>query len=133
MNNPTRKALILLSSILFLSNAACTTIKPIYADEQATVAEKIQVGDRVRLTYIDGREKDIDVTEVNDMEISGTLHKATLNQRKGAAVVADWKDIYGTETVQISPLKTAGAAVGIVAAIPLLAVGVLFAGAAGGY
>ena len=83
MNNPTRKALILLSSILFLSNAACTTIKPIYADEQATLAEKIQVGDRIRLTYIDGREKDIDVTEVNDTEISGTLHKATVNQRKG--------------------------------------------------
>ena len=133
MNNPTRKALILLSSILFLSNAACTTIKPIYADEQATIAEKIQVGDRIRLTFIDGREKEIDVTEVSAAEISGTLHKATVNQRKGAVVVADWKDIYGTETVKISALKTAGAAVGIVAALPLLAVGVLFAGAAGGY
>jgi hypothetical protein len=133
MNNLTRKALILLSSILFLTNAACTTIKPIYADEHSTIAGKIQAGDRVQLTFIDDRVKVIDVVRVDETEISGTLRTGTLNQRKGAIVVADWKDVYAAETVKISPLKTAGAAVGIVVAIPLLAAGAVLAGAAGGY
>ncbi len=129
MNGLIRKTLILLSSTLFLLTAACTTIKPIYADEHATLAEKIQVGDRVRLTYIDDRVKVIDVTKVSETEISGTLHKATLSQRKGAPVVADWRDVYAAERVRISALKTAGAAVGIIAAIPFLAIGVMVAGA----
>ncbi|MCH8100153.1 MAG: hypothetical protein IIB74_06925 [Proteobacteria bacterium] len=129
MNGLIRKTLVLLSSTLFLLTAACTTIKPIYADEHATLAEKIQVGDRVRLTYIDDRVKVIDVTKVSETEISGTLHKATLSQRKGAPVVADWRDVYAAERVRISVLKTAGAAVGIVAAIPFLAIGVMVAGA----
>ena len=47
--------------------------------------------------------------------------------------MADWQDIYTVETVKISAIKTAGAAVGVVVAIPFLAVGALFAGAAGGY
>ena len=129
MNGLIRKTLILLSSTLFLLTAACTTIKPIYADEHATLAEKIQVGDRVRLTYIDDRVKVIDVTKVSETEISGTLHKATLSQRRGAPVVADWRDVYAAERVRISALKTAGAAVGIIAAIPFLAIGVMVAGA----
>ena len=108
MNGVIRKALVLLSSTLFLLTAACTTIKPIYADEHATLAEKIQV---------------------SETEISGTLHKATLSQRRGAPVVADWRDVCAVERVRISALKTAGAAVGIVAAIPFLAIGVMAAGA----
>ena len=55
-----------------------------------------------------------------------------MTQRKGAAVDEEWADVFSVETVKISPVKTAGAAVGIVAAIPFLALGVMFAGA-GGY
>ena len=99
---------------LFFLNTACTTIKPIDIDEQSTYAQKIEVGEKVRLIYLDGRVNEIRVTEVNDLEITGKLES-------GAVIFADWRDIYEAERVEISPIKTAGAAAGIVVAIPVLA------------
>ncbi len=133
MNKTLRKTIILLLSGLFLMNAACTTIKPVYNLDDKPFATQVKAGDRVRLTYLDGRSNEINITEVTETEIRGTIHKNTLFQPRGAGVVADWQDIYTVETVKISAIKTAGAAVGVVVAIPFLAVGALFAGAAGGY
>lgn len=122
----------LMMSALFLLSTACTTIKPVYDLDDQSIASQVEAGDRVRLTYLDGRSKEINITEVTATEIKGTIHKNTGTQPRGAPVVADWQDIYTVETVKISAIKTAGAAVGVVVAIPFLAVGALFAGAAGG-
>lgn len=132
MNSLTRKALILLSSTLFLLNAGCTSIKTIDTAEETTYSQQIEVGERIRLTYLDGRVQDIHVTNINATEISGTIHQGGLKRTTGRGVVVDWRDVHLAERVKISALKTAGAAVGIVAAIPFLAVGVMMAGA-GGY
>lgn len=123
----------LMMSGLFLLSTACTTIKPVYDLDDRPIASQVKAGDRVRLTYLDGRSKEINITEVTATEIKGTIHKNTRTQPRGAEVVADWQDIYTVETVKISAIKTAGAAVGVVVAIPFLAVGALMAGAAGGY
>jgi len=134
VKNTSRKIAILIASSLFLANTACTTIKPVYDVGPESYASQIKAGDRVRLTYLNDRNKEIVVTEVSETEIKGTLYKQTRHEPKGYEVVADWKDIYSVDTVKISAIKTAGAGVGIIVAIPLLAVGaVLFgAGAAGG-
>jgi hypothetical protein len=129
MNGLTRKALILLSSTLFLLNAGCTSIKTIDTAEETTYSQQIEVGERIRLTYLDGRVQDIHVTNINATEISGTIHQGGLKRTTGRGVVVDWRDVHLAERVKISALKTAGAAVGIVAAIPFLAVGVMMAGA----
>lgn len=131
MSGRGRIAVILITSTLFLLNAACTTIKPIEAGEEPGYSEQIEVGERIRLTLLDGRVKDIRVTAINATEVSGTLVKATATQRKGALIVADWRDVYVAERVKISALKTAGAAVGVVIAIPILAVGAVLACGAG--
>ena len=112
---PASKQTVLFVIIVLLTNTGCTTIKPIDVDDQTTFAEQIKVGDKVRLAYLDERVREIRVTEVNDQEIIGKLES-------GAVVIADWRDIYDVEQVRISPLKTAGAAVGIIVAIPVIAV-----------
>ncbi|MCP4301913.1 MAG: hypothetical protein GY783_15105 [Gammaproteobacteria bacterium] len=126
MNAVTRKIVLLLSLAAFSMNAACTTIKPIDVDEQTTYAQQIKVGDKVRLLYLDERVKEIRVTEVNEQEISGKLDS-------GGVVIADWRDIYEAEQVKISPVKTAGAAVGVVIAIPVLAVLAIMSGCVSTY
>ena len=129
MNSNTRRFAIVIGGIFVMTNAACTTIKPVYDTEQTPFAAQIEPDDRVRLTYLDGRVTEIRVTEVSDTEIKGGLHKASTRQPKGAEVVADWRDIHSIEDVKISPLKTAGAVVGVVVALPFLALGAVMAGA----
>ena len=124
-----RKAVIVFASLTCMMNAACTTIKPVYGDPQATIASQLTPGDRVRITLINDRVKDVDITEVDASGIKGTIHKRSTTQRKGAAVDEEWADVFSVETVKISPVKTAGAAVGIVAAMPFLALGAVFMGA----
>ena len=132
MNEKLRKTFILIMSGLFLLSAACTTIKPVYNIDEEPFASQVKTGDRVRLTFLDGRIQEIHITEVSETEIKGTIHKNTQTHPRGKEVVADWQDIYAVETVKISAIKTAGAAVGVVVAIPFLALGALFMGAAGG-
>ena len=129
MKDRFRRTSILLMSGLFLLNAACTTVKPVYDVGPESYASQLKAGDRVRLSYLDGRVKEINVTAVSETEIKGTIHKNTQREPKGHAIVADWKDIHAVETVKISAIKTIGAGVGIVVAIPFIAVGALFAGA----
>jgi hypothetical protein len=129
MNHILRKTSILLFCGLFLMNAACTTIKPVYNVDQESYGSQLKPGDRVRLTYLDGRVREIDVTQVSETEIKGTIHKNTQREPKGYVVIADWQDIHAVETVKISAIKTVGAGVGIVVAIPFLVLGAVLAGA----
>lgn len=108
------KQLVFCILIAVLTTTGCTTIKPIDIDGPTTFAEQIKVGDKVRLAYLDERVREIRVIAVNDQEITGKLES-------GGVVIADWRDIYDVEQVRISPLKTAGAAVGIAIAIPIIA------------
>lgn len=129
MNHILKKTSNLLLCGLFVMSAACTTIKPVYNVDQDSFASQLEPGDRVRLSYLDGRVREIDVTEVNETEIKGTIHKNTQTEPKGRAVVADWQDIHAVETVRISAIKTVGAGIGVIVAIPFLALGALMAGA----
>ena len=111
MSASKRSILFVIVTLVF--NSGCTTVRPIDADEPTSYVQEIKVGDKVRLAYLDERVREIRVTEIDDREIVGKLES-------GAVVIADWQDIYAVERVTISPLKTAGAAVGIVVAIPVL-------------
>lgn len=121
-----------LAGALFLLTSACTTIKPVYQTPEQSFETQIEVGQKVRITYIDDVAKDIIVTELTATEIKGTLAKANKVLPKGAEVVADWRDVYAVETVKVSAIKTVGAGLGIIVAIPFLVVGGVLAVAAGG-
>ncbi len=123
MNRTGRKIVILISSVLFLLNAACTTIRIIDNGEETTYSEQIEVGDKVRLIYLDGRVKDIRVTAVSETEISGTPHDSRFKRAIGPGIDADWEDVYQAERVNTSVLKTAGAVLGVAIAIPVIVVG----------
>ncbi len=123
---------IVLTSALLLLTSACTTIKPIYSTPEQPFETQVVVGEKVRVTYLDASTKDILVTEVTDVEIKGTLTKANKVLPKGAEVETEWGDVYAIETVKVSPIKTVGAGLGILVAIPIIAVGGILAVAAGG-
>lgn len=129
MNPINRRVAILIASLICVMTTACTTIKPVYEDPQASFASQLKPGDRVRITLLNDRTKEINITEVDEAGIKGLIHKSSSTQRKGAVVEEEWADIFSVETVKISPIKTAGAAVGIVAAIPFIALGAMFMGA----
>jgi hypothetical protein len=131
MKHLLKKTSILLFCGLLVMNAACTTIKPVYNVNQDSYSSQLKPGDRVRLSYLDGRVREIDVTEVSDTEINGTIHKNTQTEPKGYAVVVDWQDIHAVETVKISAIKTVGAGVGVVVAIPFLVLGAMMGGFGG--
>lgn len=126
MKQKTKTIAAVISGMLFLLISACTTIKPIELTEQTSYAKVIAVGDKVRLLYLDERIKEIRVTEISEQAITGKLES-------GAVVIADWRDIYEAERIQISPIKTAGAAVGIAIAVPILAVLAVMSGCVTAY
>jgi len=132
VNKKPSKTMSVMISLLLLLNTACTTVKPVYDVGAESYASQLEPGDRVKLTYLHGLVREIDVTAVNEREIRGTVHKNTLREPKGLEIVADWRDIDTVETVKVSALKTTGAAVGILVAIPIFAAGVLVAGMASG-
>ncbi len=123
MNRTGRKIVILISSAMFLLNAACTTVKTIDDSEEKTYSEQIDVGDKIRLIYLDGRVRDIRVTAIDETKISGTPHDSKFKRAIGPGIVAEWTDVYQAERVKVSALKTAGATLGVVIAIPVIVVG----------
>jgi hypothetical protein len=132
MNPTSKKITLIFACFICLMNTACTTIKPVYNTPEATIASQLEPGDRVSITFINDRAKEITITEVNETGIKGTLYKASKVQPKGAIVEAEWGEVYSIETVKISAIKTAGATVGVAVAIPFVAAGLLLAGFAGG-
>ncbi len=123
MNRTGRKIVILISSAMFLLNAACTTVKTIDDSEEKTYSEQIDVGDKIRLIYLDGRVRDIRVTAIDETKISGTPHDSKFKRAIGPGIVAEWTDVYQAERVKVSALRTAGATLGVVIAIPVIVVG----------
>ena len=123
MNRTGRKIVILISSAMFLLNAACTTVKTIDDSEEKTYSEQIDVGDKIRLIYLDGRVRDIRVTAIDETKISGTPHDSKFKRAIGPGVVVEWTDVYQAERVKVSALKTAGATLGAVIVIPVIVVG----------
>lgn len=132
MKSPVGRIGTLMLCGLMLMNTACTTIKPVYDVGQESYASQIKVGDRVRLTYPDRASREIVVTEVTETQVMGKIHKNSRHEPKGYEIVESWEALDSVETVKISALKTAGAGVGVVVAIPFLVVGMLMFGMGGG-
>ena len=133
MNHIRKKPALITAGILLLLSAGCTTIKPVYDDEVASYSEQIEVGGRVRITYLTGVVDEMLVTEMDQKTISGTQYKNSKVRRKGSKITAEWADIETVETVNVSAIKTVGAGLGIIVAIPVIAVAGLVGVAAGGY
>jgi len=132
MRNKNNRISTLIIAVLMLTNTACTTIRPVYDVGESSFASQVEVGDRVRLTYPNQSSREIVVTEVTETQVKGKIHKNTRHEPKGYEVVEYWDDIDSVETVKVSALKTAGAGLGVVVAIPFMVVGLLMFGAGGG-
>jgi hypothetical protein len=111
-----RQTLFILLCIAMMGNTACTSMQTVHASEQAVTASKIRVGDKVTLNYTDGSSEQIKVTDIGVEEISGTADD-------GRLIVANYDEVISLDHKEIEVLKTAGAAVGVVALGAILVAG----------
>lgn len=104
--------------IALITNSACTNIRAIEPDENDRYSYSVEAGDKVRVTYLDASIVEATVTEVVE---DGFRGKA----KDGSQVDALWADIYKVERVTFAPIKTVGATLGVIVAIPVIAAGAL--------
>jgi len=104
-----RRIAILFASLICMTTTACTTIKPVYEGPQASFASQLKPGDRVRITLINDRTKEINITEVDEAGIKGVIHKASTTSEnlthqdrgsgcrhsRGDSIPGSWRDVYG--------------------------------------
>jgi hypothetical protein len=115
------KSLILLGTLIAL--AGCTSIRPI-DHEKVDLAKVLEAGDRVIAYEKQGRVVDMTLTRIDNGILFGS-HTASGLQ----AVQVNIDDIEKIEAEKISGLKTTGAVLGGLVAIPVVAAGAVIVGA----
>lgn len=115
----------LLLTIILVFTSGCTSTRVVEPDFHGSYSAAVQPGDRIKVVTLDQRVRELRVTEITETEVRGTLTEDTHVQRKGRPVTIGWADVYSVQEVKVSALKTAGAGLGILVAIPIIAVGAM--------
>ncbi len=108
MKTFSQQALIAILCMAIIGNTACTSTQTIHASQQAITASKIHAGDKVTLNYTDGSDERIKVVNIGAEDISGTADD-------GRMIIANYDDIVSMDHKEVEVIKSAGAAVGLVA------------------
>ena len=123
-----KQTLLITLYMAMIGNAGCTTMQSIHGSQDALAQQKIRTGDKVTLHYVDGTSEQIKLTNIGEKDVEGIADD-------GRTVVADYEQILSMDHKEVEVLKSAGAAVGVVALGAILvgglAVGAVAAGAAG--
>lgn len=119
-----KQAMLIALCFATFGSVGCTTIDSMNGTQEALAEEKIQVGDDVFLHYVGGESLEIEITNIGAETVSGIADN-------GRKVVINYADLSSIGHKRVEVLKTAGAALGIIALSPLIVVGVLATG--GGY
>lgn len=121
MKDLSKKLLCTALAVSLLAASACTNTKAIAPADEAAYSYSVEIGDKIRLTFLDESAQEITVTEV--------LADGVIGERgNGSILEAQWADVYRVEQVTFAPMKTAGATLGVIVAIPILAAGALLYG-----
>ena len=118
-----KQTLLITLYMAMIGNAGCTTIQSIHGSQDALAHQKIRTGDKVTLHYVDGTSEQIKLSKIGEKDVEGIADD-------GRTIVADYEQILSMDHKEVEVLKSAGAAVGVVALGAIL-VGGLAAGAAG--
>ena len=108
MKSLLRHALLIVMSVAMVGTTACTSMETIHASEDALTEMKIRPGDKLTLHYTNGAAERIKLTSFNEQEISGIADD-------GRSVAANYEQVISIDHKEVEALKTAGAAVGVVA------------------
>lgn len=111
----------LLLTIILVFTSGCTSTRVVEPDQRGSYSAAVQPGDRIKVTTLDERVREIRVTEVTETKVQGTLTADTHVQRKGRPVSIEWADVYSVQEVKVSAMKTIGAGLGVVVAVPIIA------------
>jgi hypothetical protein len=118
MNNASNRLQIITIIIALITGSACTNIRGIEPDTNERYSYNIEAGDKLRVTYLDETVVESTVTAVLEDGFRGTL-------KDRSPVEIAWADVYRVERVTFAPLKTVGATLGVIVAIPVIAAGAL--------
>jgi len=108
MKNLLRHTLLFVMSVAMVGTTACTSMETIHASEGALTEMKIRPGDKLTLHYTNGAAERIRLTGFDEQEISGIADD-------GRSVAANYEQVISIDHKEVEALKTAGAAVGVVA------------------
>lgn len=108
MNNGLRNALLLVFCIAQLGNIGCTSLETVHGSPEALAQKNIRVGDRVTLQYVTGHSERVKLTEIGSEFLTGIADD-------GRTIEVAYADLLSLDHKKIEVLKSAGAAVGIVA------------------
>ena len=121
MNKLSRNPLCAVLAVSLLGAGACTNTRPIEPTEEETYSYNLEPGDKIRLMFLDESVHEITVTEFSEDGVTG-------KRDNGSILEAQWADVYSVEQVTFAPMKTAGATLGVIVAIPIVAAGALLYG-----
>lgn len=128
MNIRTKQLLTVILCVVMLGNIGCTTMHSVHGSPEALAEKKIRVGDKVTLHTVTGRSIEAKLTNIGEESVSATT-------TTGQHVEIDYDDLLSLDHKEVEVLKTAGAAVGVVALGAVLvsaaAVGTMMAAAGG--
>ncbi|MGI9201176.1 MAG: hypothetical protein ACR2QL_08965 [Woeseiaceae bacterium] len=103
-----KQVLLVMLCFAMIGNSGCTTTHNVYASPEALAEKKIKVGDKVTVHYTSGHSEIVKLTEIGEESLSGVADD-------GRSVELDYDDLLSLEHKDVHVLKTAGAAVGVVA------------------
>lgn len=118
MNTATSKLPIAIIIIALTGSSACSNIRRVEPDDGEKYSYSVEAGDKLRVTFLDETIVEAKVAEVFEDGFRGQL-------RDGTPIEAAWADIYKVERVTFAPIKTVGATLGVIVAIPVIAAGAL--------
>ena len=124
MKTMIRKIAVMTLSLALIANTGCTSLQTIEPTEAAVVEHNLKVGDKVRLRRVGHRTEDVRILKLSESELTAT-------RKDGTVIVVEWREILTLQVAKISPVKTAGAGVGILA-LTLVWLLIVAAAAAGG-
>ena len=108
MSSQLKQALLAVLCFTMIGNAGCTTTQTVHGSQEALVQKKVRVGDKVTLHYVSGASVKVKLTSIGQESLTGISDD-------GRTVTTVYADLLSLEKKKVEVVKTAGAAVGIVA------------------
>ncbi len=113
MKTRPRKMLFLALCFAQFGNIGCTTLETVHSSPEALAQKKIERGDSVTLEFLSGHTEQVKLTKVGNQTLSGVTGD-------GRVIEVAYVDLLSLQRKKVGILKTAGLAVGVVAAAAVI-------------
>lgn len=115
MNSSLIRAVMVTLCCASLGAAGCSTTHRVDSSAEALARDKVAVGDKVKLHYVNGRSQHLKLTRIGDHALTGATND-------GRTVEKQYAQIIFLEYKKVDARKMAGVALGVVAMTAVIVV-----------